>query len=202
MRRLAIIVGHSEAAKGAWSLSLQMHEYTLWSEVAIDIWREAKEIGLDCQVFKRDGISIEEVGRRVSEWADLSIELHFNSAAKTVGNTTVVDIGPSGCETLYMEPYRDFAQMIQTATIQALTESNPNYDPNRPDSSPFSKPKDRGLKLIKEGDRGHRNLKAVTCPAVLVEPFFGSNAADSKRFKRNRARFVRALALTAFTFRM
>jgi N-acetylmuramoyl-L-alanine amidase len=214
--RLALIIGHSEAAKGAFSSSLQKHEYDLWSEVAIDIWREARELGIDCQVFKRDGLSIESVGKKVSEWADFAIELHFNSAMKQVTNpqysgpgqprfVSQIDIQPNGCETLYdAHPPESklFAQTIHNAMMKSLTEANPNYNEFRKDTNPFTKPKDRGVKLILEGDRGHRNLSSVTVPSCLIEPFFGSNAKDCQRFVRNRAQFCRALVSAVLTYKL
>jgi N-acetylmuramoyl-L-alanine amidase len=216
MIKLGILVGHSDKAKGAYSASLQAHEYTLWTEVAIEIWREARELGIDAKVFKRDGISIEKVGQLVSGWADYAIELHFNSAAKRVKNPNfgtnnqpeyieTIDIAPNGCETLYdahPPESRAFAQVIHSAMLRALTEPNPNYSEHRKDTNPFSKPKDRGVKLIQDGDRGHRNLSSVTIPSCLIEPFFGSHALDCQRFKRNRAQFCRALVSSVLQFKL
>jgi N-acetylmuramoyl-L-alanine amidase len=214
--RIALIVGHSDKAKGAYSASLQAHEYTLWKEVAMDIWREARELGLDAKVFMRDGLSIEHVGKLASEYGDVAIELHFNSAAKRVKNPNfgtnnqpeyieTIDIAPNGCETLYdahPPESKAFAQAIHSAMLRALTEPNPNYSEHRKDTNPFSKPKDRGVKLIEDGDRGHRNLSSVTIPSCLIEPFFGSNAKDCQRFKRNRAQFCRALVSACSQFKL
>jgi N-acetylmuramoyl-L-alanine amidase len=214
--KLGIIVGHSENAKGAYSASLRMYEYDFWKDVAIEIWRECREVGMDAKVFTRDGLSIEAVGKMVSSWADYAIELHFNSAMKTVKNPqfgqpnqqeymTILDTSANGCETLYdADPPESklFAQTVHNAIIKALTEPNPNYNEFRKDINPFSKPKDRGIKLIEEGDRGHRNLKSVTIPSCLIEPFFGSNPNDCKRFKRNRAQFVRGLVSSVTMFKL
>jgi len=214
--KVALIVGHSEASKGAYSASLQTHEYPLWKEVALEACREFRETGLDAKVITRDGISIEKVGEMVNEWADLAIELHFNSSGKKIKNPqfghnnqpeyiTITDITPSGCETLYDADPVDsklFAQTIHNGILKSLTEANPNYSEFRKDTNPWSKPKDRGVKLMDEGDRGYRNLHSVKIPSCLIEPFFGSNARDCQRFKRNRAQFTRALVSSVLTYKI
>lgn len=39
---------------------------------------------------------------------------------------------------------------------------------------------DRGVKQLKLGARGYGNLTLAQVPAVIVEPFFGSNEADAR----------------------
>lgn len=215
--KLAVIIGHSEAAKGAWSPKLRKHEYDLWSEVALEIYMEAKELGLDCRIFKRNGISIEEVGELVNEFCGsngVAIELHFNSAAKVIEEVVVgkgivtkevIDPQPNGCETLYdSDPAESklFAQTVHNAMLKALTEPNPNYNEFRKDTNQWSKPKDRGVKLVDNGQRGHRNMRAVKVPSCLVESFFGSNDRDCDRWQRNRAKWVRGLVSAVLTFKL
>lgn len=212
--KLAIIVGHSEISKGEYSRSLRLHEYDFWKDVAIDIWRECREIGMDAKVFTKDGLSDKALGKIVSEWGDFAIELHFNSATKRVKNSQfgqpnqqeymiIVDASVHGCETFYdFEESKLFAQTVHNAMIKALTEPNPNYNEYRKDVSPFFKPKDRGVKPIEDVDRKHRNLKNISIPACLVEPFFGSHPKDCDRFKKNRSQFVRGLVSATTMFKL
>ena len=215
--KLAILVGHSENAKGAWSPKLRKHEYDLWSEVALEVYMEAKATGLDCRIFKRDGISIEKVGELVNEFCGsdgVAIELHFNSASKVIEELVVgkglvsrdvIDPQPHGCETLYdSDPAESkrFAECVHINMMRALTEPNPNYNEYRKDTHPFTKPKDRGIKLVDNGQRGHRNMRAVKVPSCLIEPFFGSNDRDCDRWQRNRAKFVRALVHAVIEFKL
>jgi hypothetical protein len=195
--RLALIVGHTEAKQGANAIHpISRSEYTLWSELAIEMWREAREMDIECQVFKKDGLSNEAVASAVNAYAEnrrcLAVELHFNSFA---------DQAAKGCETLYIsgnEASKSWANTLQKNQIKALTEPNPLYSEFRKDATnPFKKPKDRGLKALVDGDRGYGNLVHVKPPVALVEGFFGSNRDDCERFWRCKAKYCRTIPHSA-----
>lgn len=52
----------------------------------------------------------------------------------------------------------------------------------------------RGLKPRTSADRGAEFLRLTPCPAVIAEPFFGSNTADWDIAKRHAATMADALA--------
>ncbi len=169
MKKLAIIVGHEEEKKGAFSGHLNKHEYDFWYEVALSLWKVAKDAGLDAQVFLRNGISIEKVGELVNLWCGkegVALELHFNSSLDTKAH---------GLETLYDQD-KAFAEAVHKASVKSL----PGI-------------RDRGLKLVSDADRGHRNLKAVKVASCLLEPFFGSNINDCKLFLTHKSEWMNAL---------
>lgn len=198
--RLALVVGHNELKQGANAIHpISMSEYQMWSELSIEIWREARDLDLECQVFKKDGLNNEAVASAVNAYGSnrkcLVVELHFNSFA---------DNSAKGCETLYIEGREDDKQwstVLQKNQIKALTEPNPlysQYDKNR--GPEFKKPKDRGVKPLTETSRGYGNLFHVKHPIALTEPFFGSNRDDCGRFWRNKARYCRAIPHAAIEY--
>jgi N-acetylmuramoyl-L-alanine amidase len=185
--KLAIIVGHTSDRPGAKAgPPLNKHEYEFMSECAIDIWRIARELGLDCQIFKRDGIGIEGVTKEVNGWTEkidlaCSVELHFNSA---------LDIKAHGVETLYVRPSK-WAEMVHREQVYSLTE-------NKGDA--LVKPRDRGLKMLSVVDRGYSNMNNLKAPSCLVEPFFGSNKTDTELFLRNRLKWCNRLVHAAVDY--
>lgn len=184
--KFAIVVGHSSEAMGAFSPHLKKHEYEVWKDFATDLWRHAKEQGLDPQIFLRDGRTIKKVGEEVSKFGGVAIELHFNSYSDihTRGAETLYDVDPSGA--------KSFAGFVHKEVLKALTETNPlANDVN--EKNPFKKPKDRGLKLVTAGDRGYMNLQSVKLPSCLIEPFFGTNRLDCELFTRCRAALIKGL---------
>jgi N-acetylmuramoyl-L-alanine amidase len=185
--KIALIVGHTEAQPGAKAgPPLDKHEYPFWCEVAVDMWRIARETGLDCRIFKRDGLGVSGVAREVNAWANsesntVSMELHFNAA---------MDIRARGVETLYVKD-KMWAELVQREQVYSMTEivrDNP------------VKPRDRGLKLLSEEDRGFSNLKDIAVPACLVEPFFGSNKLDTELFLRNKMRWSKRMIHAAVDY--
>ena len=53
--------------------------------------------------------------------------------------------------------------------------------------------KARGIKPKTAPARGAEFLKGTHCPAVIMEPFFGSNASDWKTATERRAAIARAI---------
>lgn len=150
MKKIALVVGHNEKAKGAYSRHLRMSEFPFWAAVA-SLLKDK-----DIKVFKRQaGASywrqIDQVYKEVDEWgADASVELHFNSASPSAQGAEVLSSGSSGS----LKIARVFQDIFQRHW------------------------KHRGVKVRKKRDRGGRSLHAGRCPAILIEPFFGSNAKD------------------------
>jgi N-acetylmuramoyl-L-alanine amidase len=58
----------------------------------------------------------------------------------------------------------------------------------------FPEAKRRGLKAIRDNDRGGMFLKLTHCPSVICEPFFGSNADDWVMAMAHRDLLARVIA--------
>lgn len=171
--RLAIIVGHNHKEKGAKSHSLG-YEYDFNSALAVDLWREANEVGLYARVLKKDLSPERLFYAAISDDFDCSIELHFNSFS---------DPNVQGSLVLYYEN-KDFAERIQKHTLKALTE---DINKKRKDRGVIKPEKDSGY------ERGIVNMKYLTIPCCVVEPFFGSSKKDCELFMRNKLRYCRAI---------
>jgi len=158
--KLAIVVGHEKLAKGAkLGAPLNTNEYDFNKGIAQLTYVFARDKSIDARIFYRDGIGIRGVGKAVTEWkADACIELHCNSATPAAyGTETLYDLDPPNSKKL--------AEHVQAAMCGVFKRQGKG---------------DRGIKLLKEGDRGHYNLLGYKCAAVLVEPFFGSSLSDCK----------------------
>lgn len=104
------------------------------------------------------------------EGCDLAIELHFNAA------------GPSanGHEWLYWHR----SDRGQEAASTLCSEF----------ASAFPESANRGAKAKGKGDRGATFLRKTHCPAVICEPFFGSNAAEWATFDQQQSAIADAYA--------
>jgi N-acetylmuramoyl-L-alanine amidase len=100
--------------------------------------------------------------------ADVAVELHFNSA------------GPyaNGHEFLHW-----FSSPKGASLAANLSESLVKFFPNQ---------KDRGLKSINAEDRGGLFLRKTHCPAVICEPFFGSNPTENLYFSNRKEELAKA----------
>ena len=90
---------------------------------------------------------------------DCAIELHFNSASPQAHGYEYLHLSGSGK-----------GQRLANCLLEAHMSVIGN------------KQKSRGTTAIKAGDRGYGFLSKVAPPAVICEPFFGSNRADWKLF--------------------
>lgn len=154
--KIAIVVGHNERSQGAVRVLDGRTEYDWNGEMAEYIHSLDPS---NTKVFYRTpqggySAEIDRVYSEVDEWgADCSVELHFNGVA----NSSV-----RGCETLSSgtRGSRTLAKKVQSGMLKAL--------PTR----------DRGVKNLSRGDRGGRSLWAGKAPAIMTEPYFGSNRKD------------------------
>jgi N-acetylmuramoyl-L-alanine amidase len=179
--RLAVIVGHSKKHPGSRGVfPLAVMEYDFNHEIAMSIYLEAKQIGLDCRVFTRDGISIEKVGELVSTWCGkdgLAVELHCNSFdGKTAGTETLYDEQPS--------TNKDFSTLMHQELIKIFGKQ---------------RRADRGIRIRStkdidaSNDRGAINMESVTCTSCLLEPVFWDNEHEAKLLNLKRQEYVRAV---------
>jgi hypothetical protein len=172
--RLAIIVGHTELRQGAFALApISQHEYPFNREIAQTMEMAAASERIVARTFFRDRVGISGAYQAATAFEpDGIIELHFNSASAAA----------RGTETLCSEDHPDsrkLADLVQKSMVAVF---------NRRGS------RDRGVKVLRAGDRGFGNVSAApTVPSVLVEPFFGSNAADCQLAFERTAEYAAGL---------
>jgi len=176
--RLAIVVGHTNAKPGAQAVApIEQQEYHWNLDVADRIEDAARTAGIATKVCLRDGVGIGGAYEAAAAFQPAGIiELHFNSFS----NPAV-----RGTETLHSEDNsksKAFAERVHGAMINALRENGG----------------DRGIKVRRPGDRGHKNVSArPDIPSVLVEPFFGSNPAECRLAQDRVQQYAEGL-VTAF----
>jgi len=168
--KVAIVVGHNEGATGADAIPpVSMSEFAFNSMVANLVMRSATRghgiRGAEVKVFFRKASGsyhweIDTVYAEVNRWTKgerhaCSLELHFNSARYDVQGTETLCSHSSGSKQL--------ANCMQEAMVEGLGFRN------------------RGVKPTNKSERGGRSLYAGRPPAVLLEPFFGSNRESCQR---------------------
>lgn len=178
MDKIALVVGHNARSQGAVRATDGRTEFDWCGDLAAAIL--ARMPGR-YRVFRRPAgkaytAEIRETYAAVDAWgAAASIELHFNAAAdpRATGTETLTSGTPGSLR---------LAGVIHPAMVGAL---------------PL---KDRGLVVRRKGERGGESLWSGRAPAVLLEPYFGSNRADCAAADRNFAALSRAIhdACTAF----
>ena len=154
--KVALVLGHHENSKGAYSPYLRSSEWDFYDEVV--------DCVPDVDVYLHDK-TITSYTRRIKNTArqlnkkdyNLVIELHFNASSNPSAN---------GCETLYYfasKKGRDYAKLFsETVTLWTGIKS-----------------RNGGLKaLTNKGDRCYASVFYPKAPTILIEPFFGSNRKD------------------------
>lgn len=159
MTKIAIVVGHNAKAQGATRVTDGRTEFDWNSELA-SLIQEHDPMNVRVFTRKRGGGYSQEIDRvyaEVDSWgADVSIELHFNSS----GFPSV-----HGGETLSSGTQKSLllANTVREAAQAALGT------------------KDRGVKVRGRHERGGRSLWQGRAPAIITEPYFGSNREDCHR---------------------
>lgn len=156
--KIAIVVGHTSRSQGAVSID-GTSEFAWNSRLAQMIHDENPNT---TRIFNRPahlGYSrgIDFCYSEVDRWgAKCSVELHFNSNAKR---------GPSGVLTLSSGTpgSLDLAREVHSRCV-AVMET-----------------RDRGVEVRTRHMRGGRSLWQGKSPAIMAEPFFGSNPEDWRR---------------------
>jgi N-acetylmuramoyl-L-alanine amidase len=163
MPKIALVIGHNSRAQGAVRVTDGRTEYDWNSDLAALIRDHAPD---RIEIFRRTpglGYSreIDRVYAEVDEWgADCSIELHFNAAASPQARgCLMLSSGTSGSMGL--------ARELQMACLRVMES------------------RDRGVQVRGRRDRGGRSLWQGKSPAVLTEPYFGSNVAECIRADAN-----------------
>ncbi len=165
---IAICVGHSRKISGrydggAYSVPLKINERDFNLKVASQLQdmldlNGIKSVILDDYKGNGYGSAMADVARQVKEAkASLAIELHFNSASPEA----------TGHEWLYWHTSLIGGRIAKKFDSEFSKE--------------FPTIKSRGVKAITKKDRGGKFLELTHCPALILEPFFGSSVLDCSR---------------------
>lgn len=178
--RLAIVVGHTKIAPGAFATApLSASEYPWNSHLAGMIKSAAEAEGHACELFFRDRVGVEGAYEKAEEWdPDAVMELHFNAAnGQARGTETLRGIQPEASE---------WAECVHDAMLSLYDRSGKA---------------DRGIKKLRPGDRGHQSVSQLeNVPSVLIEPFFGDAAEDARLGQEKKDALGKALAAAFIRF--
>lgn len=178
MKKIAIVVGHNSKAQGALRVLDGRTEFDWNSELAELIKDHAPK---HVKVFHRQlgggySAEIDRVYNACDQWgADVTIELHFNSSANTsVSGGETLSSGTKGSMLL--------AKLVRAGARNVLGNEA------------------RGVKVRKRHDRGGRSLWQGKAPAVITEPYFGSNASECMTAQMHMDELAEAYYRSAMTF--
>ena len=183
MKKLAVVVGHSKADKGAYSPILKNSEYDWNSDLAKTI-ASASSPTLEIKVFYRDMGGIPGAYGAGDSWgADAFIELHFNSSHNTTSIGTGILYQTSKSKPLAQELFKELHEVLE---LQAWPEGSGGV------CTPFQ--------ASGSQERGKKSLTASKKPSALIEPFFGSNPKDPDIAAAKKADMAAAILKSAVTF--
>jgi len=179
---IAICIGHSRKISGrydggAYSVPLKISERDFNLKVATELQKILADRKISSKIFSDYagsgyGTAMFNVANQVRmARATFAIELHFNSASPEA----------SGHEWLYWH-----SSLLGRRIAQKFNDEF---------SKVFPKIKARGLKSIMKQDRGGKFLELTHCPAVILEPFFGSNAQDCAKINPDQLAVAYANAI-------
>jgi len=167
MKKVAIIVGHSDKSRGASNAKTGETEWNYNNNIARKIHGKllAKKVE-PVIIYRTNGYSAlpYEINRQNPS---LIISLHCNA----------FDSSASGCEMLYYhssKASKSFATILQDKVNKVLGNKN------------------RGIKPKHSEDRGGHILKSTNAPCVITEPFFIDNDSELKNAEEKEAALVNA----------
>ena len=176
--KIAIVIGHNSKAQGAVRVTDGRTEFD-WNGQLAELIRSHDPDSV--KVFRREAgggysAEIDRVYREVDKWgANCSLELHFNGSSNPLANGgETLSSGSAGSKRL--------ADLVRSNVSAALGNS------------------DRGVRVLKRQDRGGRSLWQGKSPAVLTEPYFGSNVAECLNAGMHVDRLAEAYFRAAVTF--
>lgn len=176
---IVIGVGHSRYGdNGAVSVG-GVSEHVFNSAVAKELHKILAWRQIDCVVIdKYEGNDYSSAmswvaGKVRSLEATLAIELHFNSASPSA----------NGYEFLYWESSVN-GRKLALAFADAYRDLFPTATARR----------ERGTFPVGSNSRGSQFLKKTHCPALICEPFFGSNQHEWTIARNNPERIAEAYA--------
>lgn len=177
--RIGIIVGHEKNRPGAVLQFGPMKgtaEYAFNSVVARMIAKDIVDAGGKSSIHFRDTLGISGAYLEADKLdCDFIVELHFNSSE---------DERATGVETLIStsNPYSDVSKLEMRFALAFADEIHALGG-----NVVGRKRGGNGVLQVRKEDRGGQNVNALqNTPTVLIEPFFGSNAASCEIFGNQR----------------
>lgn len=168
--KFGIFVGHSRSGdEGAYSVA-GISEWDFWFTVAHDVETRLKELGEDCKVYdyyegKSYGAAMSWVARQSKkDGITVGVELHFNAASPSA----------HGYEYLY---YKGSDKGLLLAEC---------FSAKHHEHYPEAKARgNNGVIPKTSGDRGAGFLQKTPFPAVISEPFFGTNDDEWEEYSQS-----------------
>lgn len=161
MNMIALCLGHARDGDKGASSTTGIYEEDFNSEVMAITKKKLTILNIPSVMITHYnggsyGAAMTFLGNKLKQLnATLALEFHFNSAGPTA----------NGFE------YLHWATSVNSKSL--ATYLNASHSSR---GVPF---KNRGVTSIKsEGDRGGQFLRKTPCPAVILEPFFGSNKKE------------------------
>ncbi len=154
--KFAFVIGHTEKDGGAYSNHLDIQEFPLFNNFAKAFLSEVGDIFTHDKELSSYSLRQYTTGQKTADY-EYSFELHFNAASPQA----------NGCEALYY--YKNEKAKLIAEKYCSLMVQEMGY-------------KSRGAKPLKEGDRGFGFVQKQKPTALVLEPFFGSNIDDCKKF--------------------
>lgn len=172
IKKVALVVGHTtppKGDKGAYSDALKVSENEYWLDVAKRI---EKNNDVKVDIYNVHTHTIQEYYKRQAALAnvinnsgvvyDLVLELHFNAASPLA----------NGTECLYWFGSKKGKQIAVQLSGHIANVYNTTI---RGDNGSRA--------LVNKSDRGYYFTYLLKYPAVILEPFFGSNKEEALKFK-------------------
>lgn len=165
LKKIALIIGHTKNKdKGAYSETLKQTEFDYNLQVA-EALKSIKPEMFDIHIHEIQDYYQRQKGMAYKlnqKSYDLVIEMHFNAASPTA----------HGTETLY---YFNSIKGKKYAEIMSKQISD--------DFSTKLRGVNGAKALVNKNDRGYWFVYLPKAPAIMLEPFFGSNSEESEKFK-------------------
>ena len=161
---LAICVGHSRAVDmgaSSWDNTTTEWDYNLRVAKAMHEHLDVPSV-IVCEYLGDNYFdAMERLGESLkAKKVKAAIELHFNSAGASAHGSEMLHWHRSS-------KGKELAECLQESVVNEF------------------KTRDRGVKPRVKQERGSKFLRVTPCPAVIAEPFFGSNEDEWNQFKLN-----------------
>lgn len=166
---VCVIIGHGGNDCGAVNPHTNETELGYNTDLADKVKEELNKYDYRVDIYNRGYNSVENVFLLNKIGYDVLISLHCNAYNGYANGTEVLYWNTS-------KKGQELAQCIQDKVLETL------------------KLTDRGLKPIKNGDRGSYLLRKTNAPCVIIEPFFIDNDEDFKVGKEKKNEYAKAIA--------
>jgi N-acetylmuramoyl-L-alanine amidase len=174
---IALCVGHSRPGDSGAISTGGISEHSYNSRLAAAVASMLTARGRACAVIdayqgKSYGAAMKWLGGHLAKLkASVAIEFHFNAADNPAA---------SGHEWLYWNGSSE-GRVLAKFFARRMAEAFPVLPA-------------RGIKGVYQKDNGAGFLSATPCPALIAEPFFGSNETDWELFTTHMIRLAQVYA--------